>query len=349
MFYIHHSAAISPQQTFGDIDLTRLHEYSENKMRAIEPAYEGIPASLLRRMGKAVKIGVGTSISLLKKNPSVHGIVLGTAHGGLEDCIKFLNQIVEYQEGILAPGNFVQSTANAVASQIGLLTANKSYNITHVHRGHAFENAMLDAEMLVKEIQSQQFLLAGVDEISSYNFNIDRLDGWHKKEALTNKTLYEVQSSGSMAGEGAAAFLVSAQSADAIARVEGLKMMHGKNSEQLKLKAETFLKEYGFGDSDSDLLLSGENGDARLLEYYLTLESLISAKPGIYRFKHLCGEYPTATAYALWLACQILNGLKVPPHMVKRKGNPHPIRRILIYNNFKIVQHSLILVSTPLS
>ena len=71
MFYIHHSAAISPQQTFGDIDLTRLHEYSENKMRAIEPAYEGIPASLLRRMGKAVKIGVGTSISLLKKNPSV--------------------------------------------------------------------------------------------------------------------------------------------------------------------------------------------------------------------------------------------------------------------------------------
>src|SRR5215831_10403745 len=124
MIHIHDYAAISPQTSFGEPDLSHLHEYGENKLRVIEPVYEGIPGSLLRRMGKAVKIGVGAALHLLKKNPPVHGIVLGTADGGLEDCIKFLNQIVEYDEGMLAPANFVQSTANAIASQVGLLTSN---------------------------------------------------------------------------------------------------------------------------------------------------------------------------------------------------------------------------------
>jgi hypothetical protein len=345
MFYIHHSAAISPQHSFGDIDLNRLEEYAENKLRVIEPLYEGIPSGMQRRMGKAVKIGVGASMALLKNNPPVHGIVLGTANGGLEDCIKFLNQIVEYEEGILAPGNFVQSTANAIASQIGLLTLNKSYNITHVHRGHAFENAMLDTEMMIAEYPANQYLLVGVDEISSYNFNIDRLDGWHKKESVTNKSLYDTGSSGSMAGEGAAAFLVSGQSAGALALMEGLSMMHGRDSSPLRILAQNFISEFDFGKRDGDLYLSGEGGDSRQLEYYLTLESLLPAKMGICRFKHQCGEYATATAYALWLATQMLNGVSIPSHMVKQKVSVPP-KRILIYNNFRMVQHSLMLVSS---
>ena len=62
----------------------------------------------------------------------------------MEDCIKFLNQIVEYKEGLLTPANFVQSTSNAAAAQIALVTKNHQYNITHVHRGLAFENALMD-------------------------------------------------------------------------------------------------------------------------------------------------------------------------------------------------------------
>jgi len=345
MFYIHDSAAISPQHSFGEIDLVTLHSYRGNKLQVIEPAYEGIPAGLIRRMGKAVKVGVGASLALLKKNSPVSGIVLGTANGGLEDCIKFLNQIVEYQEGMLAPGNFVQSTANAISSQIGLLTANKSYNITHVHRGHAFENALLDAGMLIAENPGQQFLVAGVDEISSYNFNIDRLSGWYKSEDITNVNLYDTQTPGSMAGEGAAAFIVNDQLAGALARVEAVNFMHGEDPEEVRNWIKELIQATGFGNNRGDLILSGENGDSRLIEYYRNAEGLLPDSTGIYRFKHLCGEYATATAYALWLACHILKGMDVPSHMVKRKDLEQPVRRIMIYNVFKKLQHSMILVA----
>ena len=349
MIYIHDMAAISPQQSFGESNFATLHEYGDNKLRAIEPAYEGIPASLLRRMGKAVKIGVGVSLPLLKKNSPVHGIVLGTADGGLEDCIKFLNQIVEYEEGILAPANFVQSTANAVASQIGLLTSNKSYNITHVHRGHAFENALLDAGMLVSENPGNDYLLAGVDEISSYNFNIDRLNGWHKREAVTNKNLYDKLTPGSMAGEGAAAFLVNDNPIGANAWVQGLKIIHATDAGELQKQGLKFIQDLEFGSRDSDVFLSGENGDSRIQEYYKAVEGLLPDRTAIFRFKHLCGEYATAIAYALWLACKMLQGIEIPAHMVKRESRTGAVRRILIYNSFKKIQHSFMLVAAPKS
>jgi hypothetical protein len=146
MLYIHQHTCISPQQTFSHIDIDTLNECVENKLKAKEPAYDGIPPGILRRMGKAVRMGVGAAIPIIKNNPSINGIIIGTANGGMEDCIKFLNQIIDYEEGMLTPGNFVQSTPNAIAAQLGLMSKNKSYNITHVHRGLAFEDALIDQD-----------------------------------------------------------------------------------------------------------------------------------------------------------------------------------------------------------
>ncbi len=117
----------------------------------MEPDYPGIPAGARRRMGKSVRMAVGAALPLLEKHPQPDGIIIATANGGMEDCIKFLNQILEYKEGLLTPGNFVQSTSNAAAAQIALVTKNHNYNITHVHRGLAFENALMDVMMLLKE------------------------------------------------------------------------------------------------------------------------------------------------------------------------------------------------------
>src|ERR1700744_2725255 len=109
MLYIHQSTCISPQQTFVEIDIDTLHEPADNKLKAIEPAYEGIPPGVLRRMAKAVRMGVGASLPILAAFPLVDGFIIGTANAGMEDCIKFLNQIIQYEEGVLTPGNFVQS------------------------------------------------------------------------------------------------------------------------------------------------------------------------------------------------------------------------------------------------
>ena len=103
MLYIHQAYCISPQKTFQDVDLQELHEPAEKRLLAIEPSYDGIPPGILRRMGRAVRMGVGASMPVIKSAGELNGIIIGTGKGGMEDCIKFLNQIVQYEEDCWRP------------------------------------------------------------------------------------------------------------------------------------------------------------------------------------------------------------------------------------------------------
>ena len=303
---------------------------------AREPLYEGIPPGILRRMGKAVRMGIGAALPAIKQQPSIDGIIIGTANGGMEDCIKFLNQIIEYEEGMLTPGNFVQSTPNAIAAQMGLLSKNKGYNITHVHRGLAFENALLDAMMMIKENPGNNYLLGAVDEISAYNYNIDLLDGCFKNEIIANKHLYNTVSAGTIAGEGAAMFVVNNNAENAVAAVKAIQTIHTKDVMEVSRVLDQFLQQNLPDNEKADMLLTGENGDVRLLNYYTGVESFFDKHTGIARFKHMCGEYPSASSVALWLAC---NSREWPMHMIKKQSAVSAIRNIIIYNNYRGLQH----------
>jgi hypothetical protein len=344
MFYIHQSICISPQETYSKVDLSALNEPAENKLMVVEPDYTGIPPSSLRRMGKAVRIGIGAALPLINQG-SAEGIVLGTANGGMEDCIKFLDQMVTYKEALLTPGNFVQGTPNSIAGQLGMITGNKGYNITHVHRGLAFENAMIDTGMLLKENPDASYLLGGVDEISAFDHNIDTLAGWFKKEPVGSTTFYNLDTPGSIAGEGASMFLVNNDAGEALARVEDLLTFHTSNEATVRNNIAAFLSRNSYTAGKIDLLLTGENGDNRLLHYYHACEQLLGADATIARFKHMSGEYATASAFALWISCQVLSRQRLPEHMIKKNSGSKNYNRILIYNNFKHVQHSLMLVS----
>jgi len=341
MLYIHHTACISPQQSFGDINIEALHESVNNQLLAMEPVYAGIPPGLLRRMGKAVKMGVGAALSLLADQPIPAGILIGTANGGMEDCIKFLNQIIEYDEGMLAPGNFVQSTANAIASQLGLLNHNHAYNITHVHRGLAFENALIDAMMLTAERPEGPYLLGAVEEISTYNFNIDFLDGWFKKTPDSNLRLYNTDSNGSLAGEGAVMFLVNGNPQSALASVKSVQFLHSDDEAEVATAFGNFLNKHA--DEAIDWMISGENGDQRVGHFYTRCESMLAPGTGICRFKHMCGEFSTASAIGLWLACYMIQQQKLPGHMIK-KAATRGFGKMVIYNNYKRYQHSFMLI-----
>ena len=353
MLYIHQTSCISPQEGLDspkegpDPRKERLDSPKgpvNNLLKAVEPRYEGIPGNVLRRMSKSVRMGTGAALPLLKHAPD--GILIGTGYGGMEDSIRFLNQIIEYDEGILTPGTFVQSTANAIASQLGLLSHNRGYNITYVNRGLAFESALLDAAMLVREHPGKSWLVGGVDEISAHNFRFEYAEGWYKKEDLTGKDLYGSDTPGTIAGEGAAVFLLNDRREGAIAQIRKIVLPGGENEKALR-SALTGLLE----GKSPDLLLSGENGDSRALNWYRIAESMMGPDTGIARFKHLCGEYPTASAFALWLACNLPAGLMGDPlarghppgHLFKRPPRRAP-RHILIYNNYKFIQHSLILL-----
>lgn len=356
VMYIHKSVCISPQHTFSDINIEEVVSCAASKMSVIEPKYENIPLNILRRMGKAVRMGVGAAMPLVKDYPELNGIIIGTANGGMEDCIKFLCQVIKYNEGTLTPTNFVQSTNNAIAAQIGLSTHNNNYNITHVHRGLAFENSLLDAMMLLAENPNGTYLLGSVDEISSYNYNLERLGGWYKKETVSNADLYKSKTPGTMPGEHASMFIVNDRKEGSSAKVKTLKTLHTDNVEEVTAQLQLFLQNNLSANQEVDLFLSGENGDSRHNHFYFSCEKLFNEHTAVARFKHLCGEHPTAVSFALWLGCFILSMQQVPRHILKNsfpKGmethstksiHPAGINTILIYNNCKGLQHGFILV-----
>ncbi|ANH83427.1 hypothetical protein A8C56_22770 [Niabella ginsenosidivorans] len=338
--YIHQQFCISPQRTAGSPDLEKVITSSEGKLVAIEPALEGVPPGMLRRMSKAVRMGIGAGLPLLKEVVP-DGIIIGTANGGMEDCIKFLNQIIDYNEGMLTPGNFVQSTPNAIAGQLSLIKKNRNYNATHVHLGLAFENALTDAKMFLSEHPGNSYLTGAVDEISTYNYNIDRLAGWYDP-LLTNTDLYTAGHSATIAGEGAAMFLLSGTATGAIAKIESVSTLHTTEVSAIARHLEALLEAYPV--TATTLLISGENGDRRYQFFYDAFEKYAGTAPVI-RFKHLTGEYPTAASFAVWLAAQAFQDLQLPDHLFKKGASLQKADRVILYNQYHGQQHSFIIIS----
>lgn len=338
--YIHQQFCISPQQTVDPVNLDTLIPATDGKLVALEPALEGVPPGMLRRMSKAVRMGIGAGLPLLKRGVP-DGIIMGTANGGMEDCIKFLNQIIDYDEGMLTPGNFVQSTPNAIAGQLSLITKNRNYNATHVHLGLAFENALLDTRMFLNEHPEQLYLTGAVDEISTYNYNIDRLAGWYDP-ALSSANLFQSEHAATIAGEGAALFLLSGKQEGALARIEVVETLHTEDPLDVEKRLQQLLTSYPV--TKNTLLLSGDNGDNRYRFFYNNLETLMPLTT-VLRFKHLCGEYPTASSFAAWLATYMLQQQKVPEVLLKNGPLPAAIERVIIYNHYHGKQHSFLILS----
>jgi 3-oxoacyl-(acyl-carrier-protein) synthase len=344
--YITQSACISPQRTFDNAFFEgKIEHYAGIRYHAIEPDYANlIPAGLLRRMGKAVRMGVWTGLPLIQEQ-HVDGIILGTANGGLEDCLKFLNQIVDYKEGTLTPTNFVQSTPNAVAGSLALMSKVTGYNATHVHKGLAFEAALLDAWMLLKEQHTARLLVGSVEEISDYNHNIDTLAGSFKAGEFTSQNLLDSDTPGSVNGEGAVMFVVEAEkSSNSLAQIVDVDQSSYLPENALHERVQGFLSKNGLTSADVDAVMMGVSGDSRTDNLYTGLRKKLFAVSNCYSYKNLVGDHPTASAFATWLGLQMLAGKQLPDPCKYRIVNNKEVKNILIYNHFKGLQHGLILL-----
>jgi len=346
--FIKDLSCISPQQTYDEAFFgNEVKVHVGNRYAALEPGYGVlIPAGLLRRMGKAVRMGVGTGLPLIQKNPALDGIILGTANGGLEDCLKFLNQIVDYKEGTLTPTNFVQSTPNAVAGNLALMSKNTGYNTTHVNKGLAFEGALLDALLLLEERNAQALLLGSIEEISDYNYNIDMLAGSFKKEESSSETLLTSHTPGTVCGEGAVMFVVEAErSVASLAEIIDVEQISFADEKRVGEKLSNFLERNHLKHSDIDTLILGFSGDNRNDHWYSWLHQELFPVSNVFSYKNLTGDYPTASAFATWMAVQLLIGKTLPSQTRYFQNNNTNADKVLIYNHYKGVQHGFILLS----
>lgn len=341
--YIQGMAAISPQHTFeGDVHAQPMVIGSSNMLSCVEPDYRAfIPGNSLRRMSRILKLGLTTALKCLQDTgiDTPDAIVTGTGKGSLMDIERFIKEIRDYNEQALNPTPFIQSTYNAVNGLVALQQKCTQYNNTFVHRGFSFENALLDSMLLLHE--GKKTILAGAfDEITPEHFFIKSRIGHWKSENVPNNTLYQHFSPGTISGEGAAFFVLAAQATEkSYAEIAGLKMLYKPTPEKLVASLQSFLAK-----EKIDLVLTGRNADTNFDQYYQVLENVLPAVQQL-PFKHLCGEYETVSAFALWLGAQLLKSQQVPaqwfPMMEEAPGQ---LNSILIYNNFFGEQHSFILL-----
>ncbi len=350
--YINALACISPQDTLNAEQFLQSSEFvSGSPMRSIEPTYkEHIDRRYLRRMGRMVRMGVAAATKALAdadiKNPDA--ILVGTGMGCLEDTEKFLRAIYESDENIASPNQFIQSTHNNVAAQIALMLGCYNYNFTYVHRGFSFESAMLDAILHVQEAGENKtdILVGACDELTDMYLEVtSKLNIWKSK--VPRHSLKYNMGIKSEQGEGAAFFAVSNQrSQNTIASLDALRMVYKpQSSARLTDEIDHFLARQSLTLDDIDLVLLGYDGGGQKGDVYDEVVNSVFDGKNQAVYKHLCGEYKTAGAFATWLSCEMIRQQHVPEFVKWNAFEIDTIRRVLIFNNYNSANFVLSLLS----
>ena len=345
--FINSAEAITAQKTFDTEELfSGITEPENGYFVSQVPEYKKyINPRLLRRMSNLVRMGVACSLKVLEtagvKQPDA--IITGTGLGCLTDTVKFLDNMIEENETLLNPTAFIQSVHNTVSGQIALLLGCKNYNFTFSQQSVSFETALLDAVLKLSESGINNVLLGGLDEINDKTFNLLSRMGCVKKQ---DDDVFLSGTKGYIPGEGAAFFVLSNEKSDlSLARISGSAMFETAEGTKLPDGLVKILEENGLVPDDIDLLISSYNGDATLKSEYNKINELLGNSNVAY-FKHLTGEFDTASAVAMWLGVISLQKQSVHPALViSGSGNNREIKNVLVHSYSKDHKHSFILIS----
>jgi 3-oxoacyl-(acyl-carrier-protein) synthase len=160
-------------------------------------------------------------------------------------------------------------------------------------------------------------------------------------------SLFETSSNGTIGGEGAVFFLLTDRpSADNLAELNGIQTFYKPNDNaEIEQKIIAFLSLHGLQIDDIDIIITGKNGDLRNDKVYHQLSQSIFRNSALANYKHLCGEYPTSSAFALWLASNMIKKEEVPLVVKEKSAKKINPKKVLIYNHYLNKYHSLMLVS----
>jgi 3-oxoacyl-[acyl-carrier-protein] synthase II len=351
--YIRGIGNISPQPTFDNaFFLEDVREYNTARLQSVEPDYKQyIQPNQLRRMSRLLKMGV-TSAGICLHDAGIEkpdAIITGTGLGMMEETEKFLNGILDNGEKLLNPTAFIQSTHNTVGAHIAVMLGCNNYNLTYVHGPVSFENALLDSLMWLEERPSYKVLLGGVEEITRDHFIITDSMGFWKKDEISNLQILKDKSPGTIAGEGAAFFLLTREvNPQNYAKISGLSTRFNPGLKPQAIRfTEEFLLEHKLKKTDIDLVILGLNGDPENDAIYGPVQSYFGENVARAWYKHLSGEHYLASSFALWLGARIMKSRLIPA--ITRLNEPQKTRQIqniLIFNHYKNIHHSLMLATS---
>lgn len=331
--YIHSAGWISAAGTQKENDfLPEAFSYEGNRLNAQEPDYTGmIPSMQLRRMSKAVRIGIAAT-KLALKNAGIEkpdAISVGTAMGCLQDTEAFLGKLVTQNEQMLTPTAFIQSTHNTVAGQIALLLGCHGHNLTYVHRGHSFEHAMINTQLYLQQHPDQTVLTGGLDELTNSSEILMQRAGVYTTDQVKSEDLLQQTAHGTVAGEGAAFMTVSLNPSVNALKIEQLHLFKAGSTAQA---LERFAA-LGLENTNADLVLFGKSGDEHTSLYNDLQQKYFSDKP-IAAYKHQTGEFGTSSALALAFITEMMQKNIIPSQLLIAGEKPEMIKRVVFVNHY---------------
>jgi 3-oxoacyl-(acyl-carrier-protein) synthase len=334
--YIHSAVSITAQSTFNNTSfLEDVIMHTDNIIKAVQPNYRDfINPSASRRMATGVKMGVVAAKTALKSTSteSLQAIIVGTGIGCIEDSEKFLNTIITNNEEYLTPTSFIQSTHNTVAAQIALGLKCKAYNMTYVHGANSFESALLDTQLILQEEEEEEIssvLVGGIDELGKYFIQ-------HYASIQTEQSV--------PFSEGAHFFTISNEKENSYASLIGIDCFQTIHLKDINEKANEFLQENEFSINDIDIVILGNNGDDFDTFYHQLQTSLFKNNIQL-QYKHLSGEFHTASAFGFWAATQILKTQSIPASLRLNDIQKTTYKTVLLYNQYKGNYHSFTLLT----
>lgn len=347
--YINSVGSVSVQKTFDNSEfLNEITSYSDSVAHVINPDYKAyISAAKARRMAKGIKMSmVSSKIALQEAGlENVDAIIVGTGLGCIDDSEKFVSDIINNNEQFLTPTRFIQSSHNTVAGQIALGIGCKGYNFTYVHSAVSFESCLIDAQMQLEDEEVAHILVGGVDELVEYHVKSHRLIKHIKEQAVDSTKLLTSNTAGCVRSEGANFFVLSSQKqASTYAKLVAVECYNTLSKEQLPKKIISFLSDNQTSIEAIDLVILGNNGDINFDDYYTDLSNTIFKETPQAYYKHLSGEFDTASSFAFWLGAKILKTQTIPEVVKLNQIEVSNPQTILIYNQYRGENHSLLLL-----
>jgi len=343
--FINGAGVISPQHTLpGEPFLEPVVESTAEYLKCIEPVYRSyIDPIASRRMSRLIKMGIA-SARMAVKDQVPDAIITGTGLGSVEDTEKILAELT-VEEKFLNPTPFIQSTYNTISSQIAISLKCNGYNSTYVHRTNSFESALLDAMLQIRDGSASRVLAGGIDEMTPNHLSITRRIGLWKEGVTNNLALLNDSRPGSLAGEGSAFFLLgNEQSDETLAELLGVTFgYHPRKTFDKAVWVKDFLALQGLAPEDVDLVVAGLNGDPAYDPGFRAWADQVFPGRPVAWYKHLCGEYHTASAFGMYLAAKVLQEQSLPGVLLCSGNPPARLRRILLMNHYRDTDHSLIL------
>lgn len=346
--YINSAACISVQDTLNENFFQYLKsENSVQVLKAIEPNYkEFIPPAMSRRMSKTVKMSSVTSQYVLKEagieNPDA--IIVGTGMGCSQDSEKFLKNVIDNHEEFLTPTFFIQSTHNTVAGQIALGLQCHAYNFTYVNPSSSLEFSLLDAKLQINDGEASTVLVGSTDEQTDRTMQLYALNKTIKKEECLPADYLNSTTEGVIWGEGASFFVLGKDKTDdSYAHLKDIRIINTLELNKIQKFIEDFLTKNGLKNNDIDAVILGFSGDSRSDTYYKDASELFQDSALLY-YKHLSGEFNTASGFSTFMACHILKKQEIPDVMRVNAVTKDSIKNILLYNHLGGKDHSLVLL-----